>query len=95
MRGEVIMLTRNIKISGQDIESWGGHFMTGDTAEISEDGTVKERVGNSYLDWVEFHNMSQIDTDHAAIRFINAAAGSSEITNCSLHNGYGWGVTIK
>jgi hypothetical protein len=52
MRGEVIMLTRNIKISGQDIESWGGHFMTGDTAEISEDGTVKERVGNSYLDWV-------------------------------------------
>jgi hypothetical protein len=24
IRGEVIVLTRNIKISGQDIESWGG-----------------------------------------------------------------------
>ena len=64
--------------------------MTGDTAEVSEDGTVKERVGNTYMDWVEMHNMSQIDTDHAALRFLNAQAGFSAITNCSLHNGYGW-----
>jgi hypothetical protein len=24
IRGEVILMTRNIKIAGQDIESWGG-----------------------------------------------------------------------
>jgi len=69
MRGEVIMLTRNIKILGEDIDSWGGHVLTGDTAEINDDGTIKERIGSTYLDWVEMHNMSQIDTDHAALRW--------------------------
>jgi hypothetical protein len=58
MRGEVIMLSRNIKIIGEDIDAWGGHIVTGDTAEISEDGTVKERIGSIYLDWVEMHNLS-------------------------------------
>ena len=58
MRGEVIMLTRNIKILGEDIESWGGQIVTGDTAEISSSGRIKERVGSLYLDWVEMHNMS-------------------------------------
>jgi len=73
MRGEVIMLTRNIKILGDNVDSWGGHFITGDTAEVSEDGTVKERIGNTYMDWVEMHNLSQVDTNHAALRWENAA----------------------
>lgn len=95
MRGEVIMLSRNIKIIGQDIDSWGGQFVTGDTAEINDDGTVKERIGSTYMDWVEMHNMSQIDGTGAALRWENAALGFSEITNCSVHNGYGWGIYVK
>lgn len=95
MRGEVIMLTRNIKIMGQNIEGWGGHILIGDAAEINDDGTVKERIGNMYLDWVELYNLSQIDTEHAAVRWENAAKGMSEVTNCSIHNGYGWGVLVK
>jgi len=62
MRGEVILLSRNVIIQGTDVESWGGQIVTSDTAEVSADGTVKERIGHLYMDWVELHNMSQIDT---------------------------------
>jgi len=95
MRGEVIMLTRNIQIIGEDVDGWGAHIVTSDTAEISDDGTVKERIGNLYLDWVEMHNLSQIDSDRASVRWENAALGNSEVTNCSIHNGLGWGIQIK
>lgn len=95
MRGEVIFLTRNIKIVGEDVDSWGGHIVTADTAEINGDGSIKERIGHTYMQWVEMHNLSQIDSDHAALRFENAAMGNSAVVNCSIHNGYGWGVYIK
>jgi len=32
-RGEVMILTRNIVIAGQDIESWGAQIVTSDTIE--------------------------------------------------------------
>lgn len=35
MRGEVLLLTRNIVIKGEDIESWGGQIVTSDTVEIN------------------------------------------------------------
>ena len=57
MRGEVIMLSRNIKIIGQDIENWGGHIITADTAELSKSYKVIVRIGSLYLDWVELQNM--------------------------------------
>jgi parallel beta-helix repeat protein len=44
---------------------------------------------------VEVYNCSQIDTQKAAIRFEAATAKYSEVTNCTFHNGYGWGVYIK
>jgi len=34
MRGEVVLLTRNIQIYAEDIESWGGQIVTSDTIEI-------------------------------------------------------------
>jgi len=33
MRGEVMLLTRNIKIVGNDSENWGCQFLTGDFVE--------------------------------------------------------------
>ena len=95
MRGEVIFLSRNIKIVGEDVDSWGGHIVTADTAEINGDGTIKERIGHTFMQWVEMHNLSQIDSDRAALRFESAAAGHSNIVNCSVHNGFGWGIYIK
>jgi hypothetical protein len=33
MRGEVIMLTRNVKIVGNDVSEWGGQVVVSDTLE--------------------------------------------------------------
>jgi len=65
MRGEVMLLTRNVKIDAEDIESWGGQVITSDTIEF--DG--KMRFGHTVLDNVEIFNCSQIDTFKAALRF--------------------------
>jgi hypothetical protein len=94
VRAEVILLTRSVKIVGEDIEGWGGHILTGDTVEL--DGTeIKMRTGHMVLDHVEVYNNSQIDTFNAAIRFENAMAGYSSVTNCTIHNGFGWGINVK
>jgi len=59
MRGEVIHLTRNIKIVGEDVETWGCQFVTSDTAEydaIAE--AVIPRISTTILDGVEMYNCS-------------------------------------
>lgn len=43
MRGEVLLLTRNIRIIGQDIDSWGGQIVTSDTVEINYLGQMAKR----------------------------------------------------
>jgi len=93
IRGEVILLSRNVKIAGEDVESWGGHIITGDTVEL-EGAEIKMRAGHLVLDHVEVHNNSQIDTMNSAIRFENAMTGYSSITNCTVHNGFGWGINV-
>jgi len=94
MRGEVVLLTRNIKIDAEDIESWGGQIVTSDTMEIY--GTeIITRTGTTVMDSVEIFNCSQIDTFKAAIRFESAAALHSSITNSAIHNGYAWGLNVK
>lgn len=34
LRGEVVLLSRNVRIVGEDIESWGGQMVTSDTVEV-------------------------------------------------------------
>ena len=58
MRGEVILLTRNIKIVGEDIESWGAQVVTSDTVEFDSEGEMITRTGESHIDSVEFFNCS-------------------------------------
>jgi hypothetical protein len=59
MRGEVLLLTRNIVIRGQDIESWGGQIVTSDTVEFdATDGTMKARSGSTIMENVEVYNCS-------------------------------------
>jgi hypothetical protein len=91
IRGEVILLTRNVRIQGEDIESWGGQIVAGFFME--EDATF--RYGQVHFDNIELYNMSQIDTFKAAIRWENNAKGHSSVTNCAFHNGYGWAVNVK
>jgi len=91
MRGEVMILTRNIKINAEDIESWGGQIVTSDTIEFSG----KARYGHTIMDNVEIFNCSQIDTFKSALRFEAASKRWSSVTNSAIHNGYAWGLMVK
>ena len=90
IRGEVLILSRNIIISGDDVEAWGGQIVTSDAFE--SDMTL--RAGSTILHNVEVFNCSQANTQKAAIRFDGASSSKSSITNSSIHNGHGWGVSI-
>jgi len=90
IRGEVMILSRNIIISGENIEGWGGQIVTSDTIE----GDLTVRYGSTIMNNVEVYNCSQVNTLKAAIRFEGAAGAYSHVSNCSFHNGLGWGVNI-
>lgn len=95
IRGEVLILTRNIKIQGEDIESWGAQVITSDTYDYNiNTGELSERKGSTILQNVEIYNASQHFTERSAIRFENAIGGHSSIVNCSVHNGLGWSFSI-
>lgn len=49
VRGEVVSLTRNVRIVGEDVESWGCQLLTADIMEA--DG--KPRIGELKLDSIE------------------------------------------
>jgi hypothetical protein len=66
IRAEVVMLSRNIKISGEDVEAWGCQFVTSDYQDLS---SITFYSGSTILDNVEIYNCSQYDTEKAAIRF--------------------------
>jgi len=96
IRGEVLILSRNIKIIGEDIESWGGQVITSDTLDINiNTGEVSVRAGSTILHNVEVYNASQHFTERSAIRFESAIEGHSSVVNCSVHNGLGWSMSIK
>jgi hypothetical protein len=54
IRAEVLILSRNVKIIGEDIESWGGQIVTSDTIEAD----LTLRNGSMRLDNVEIYNCS-------------------------------------
>jgi len=90
MRGEVLSLSRNVKIVGEDVESWGGQILTADVLGL--DG--EEHQGQTILHNVEGENLGQRDTDKAAIRFEKALSWNHEVKGCSFHNGWGWGARV-
>jgi len=90
IRGEVMLLTRNILIRGEDIEAWGCNILTGDLIEAD----LSVRAGTTIMDAVEIYNCTQANTQNAALRWQNAQMGYSEVTNSAIHNGLGWGVTF-
>lgn len=96
MRGEVLLLSRNIRIVGEDIESWGCQIVTSDSVEVdAATGNIVTRTGSSIMDSVEIYNCSQIDTFKAALRFESAVQSHSSVTNSAIHNGLGWGINVK
>lgn len=91
IRAEVVLLSRNIKISGTDLEAWGCQVLTSDFIE----GNGEQRLGVTILENVEIYNCSQYDTFKAAVRFEGALEGlDSVVSNCSIHHGLGIGVHV-
>lgn len=93
MRTEVFLLTRNVKVYGNDEDNWAGHIMATDVFEA--DGTLRE--GSLMMDNVEVDNCSQDNVARAAIRFEGAVGSSttySKISNSAIHNGQDWGLSI-
>lgn len=90
MRNEVYLLSRNVKIAGEDVQAWGCQVVTSDYVELSG----KIRKGNTYLNSVEIYNCSQYDTWKGALRFEGATNSWSEVTNSAIHHGLGYGVYI-
>lgn len=91
----MLILSRNIKIIGEDIESWGAQVITSDTIDVNiNTGEVNIRSGSTILQNVEIYNASQHFTERSALRFEGAIGGHSSVVNCSVHNGLGWSFSI-
>lgn len=57
MRGEVILLTRNIQIKGEDKDGWGCSVLTAELRDPND--SKKFLAGQMILDTVEVYNCSQ------------------------------------
>lgn len=91
MRGEVILLSRNVRIVGNDSDSWGGQILVSDNLEI----TGIQRQGILLMDNVEVYNCSQRNTFKSAIRFEAASLAYSEIRNSVVHGSLAWGFSAQ
>jgi hypothetical protein len=91
MRGEVMLLSRNIRIKADPFGGWGCQIVTSDFIE----GNLEMRSGRTYMDNVEIYNCSQKDTWKAALRFEGVKLGWSRISNSSIHSGQGYGANIQ
>jgi len=70
MRGEVILLNRNIVIEGDMTSNdWHGQFLTTDTILLDTSGNPVDFKGSTNLKNVEFYKMGQANNEKAAIRF--------------------------
>ncbi len=65
IRTEVLLLTRNIKVYGEDKDGWGGQVMAFDMMVT----LTETRQGTIIMDSVQVYNCSQKDTFKSAIRF--------------------------
>lgn len=90
MRGEVVLLSRNVRVVGDPYDAWGGHIVTSDTVEV---GGVY-RAGHMVLDNVEIYNCSQRNTYKSALRFEGAIGRWSSVSNTVVHQGLAWGLYI-
>ena len=92
MRGEVLMLNRNIIIQGdQTLSDWYGQFVTSDAIQIDANGNETTLQGLTVLDNVEFTKMGQNNTEKSAIRFERSnipdtATEFSSVSNCAFHD---------
>lgn len=91
MRGEVILLSRNVRVVGDPNDSWGCTFVA--TDYIQGDGSMQ--AANITLDNIEFYNCSQRNTYKAALRFENIISMPQLVTNSVVHGSLAWSLYVK
>jgi hypothetical protein len=91
MRGEVVLLTRNVKVIGDDTDSWGGQIVVSDNIE---DSGVK-RSGQLTMDHVEVYNCSQMNTFRSAIRFEGVNTLTQVVRNVAVHGSLSWSISAQ
>ena len=90
MRGEVLLLTRNILVRGDPEDNWGGQVLVTDIFE--DDGSW--RKGQLIFDYVQVYNCSQEDTFKAALRWEGAIGGTSRVSNSAVHGSLAWLTSV-
>jgi len=101
MRGEVVLLTRNIVIKAdQSVNNWNGQFLTFDSTVLDANGNPTTYSGQTVLSQVEFYKMGQLNNQHAGLRFENSNQADSSTTKSSvdgvvIHENMGWGLSVK
>lgn len=90
MRGEVILLTRNVLIQGSDEDAWGGQIFTTDIIDGAQ-----FQSGTTTLLNTELTRMGQRDTTRAAIRFEGSYQSSQLVQNVVCHNSQAWNMYIN
>lgn len=93
MRGEVRLLTRNVKIVGEATnDKWGGNVLTMDRMEF--DGSM--RIATTQFDNIEISGCSQENTFHAAVRFESTGMSeASYMKNSVVHHSEAWALYIS
>lgn len=89
IRGEVVLLSRNVRIVG-DVKKYAFGCQVITTDFIEADGTF--RNGNTLIDNTEIFNCSQYSTFEPALRFEAAMGAYSQVTNSTIHHGLGIGI---
>ena len=92
LRTEVALLTRNIKIIGED-NGWPGEVFVTDYYDEGGDQPVL-RGGGLNLKNVQFENLGQIDFKRAGIKYFNAMTGSSSIRNTVFRDASSFGFHL-
>jgi hypothetical protein len=99
MRGEVILLTRNIVIQGDSSENdYAGQFVTADASQLSESGEETVLSGLTVLKNVEIFNMGQKNTPRGALRIQNSKKTEDDenhrIENVVIHHSKSFALYI-
>lgn len=91
MRGQVLLLSKNVQLIGEDKDDWGCQILTSSLTL----GFGNVRKGQTFLDNVEIANCSQYGSiKKAALRFEETGGLPSAISNVALHHGFGVAVQI-
>ena len=89
MRGEVVLLTRNVLIQGFNEDNWGGQLLTTDIIDGSQFQSGQTTIKNA-----EFYRMGQRDNTRAAIRFEGTFQLNKLIENVVAHTSTSWNMKI-